>query len=573
MALQDFVSNQQVFMTTYFVAEGLSWMKGEKNSPLREETIPELLLSAAEKWPNREALYFCKSNRRYSYQELSQQVDSIAHGFIKLGLKKGDRVGIWSQNRVEWVFTQFATARLGLIMVNINPSCKINELEYVLRKVDCSALIIADNSRFTDYLEIITTLIPDLLSHSDAQLNIHKFPSLRTVIKMGDEKVGGLINFDELKAQGPEASTNLDHILEDLNRDEPINIQFTSGTTGYAKGATLSHANILNNADNVTRRMNLTEYDKLCIPVPLYHCFGMVMGVLGCISKGASMIFPSESFSPRSSLRAIADEKCTAVYGVPTMFISMLDMPGFVDYNLSSLRTGIMAGATCPIEVMKDVVSKMNLKEITIAYGMTETSPVSFQSEVSDSLEQRVTTVGRVHPHLEVKFVDNEGEVVPVGHVGELWTKGYSVMSGYWNDAEKTSEAIQDGWMRTGDLGSLDEEGYCSIIGRLSDMVVRGGENIYPREIENHLYTHPAIQDVQVFGIPHERMGEELCAWIILRQDQNLSAGNISDYCKGTMANYKIPQHIKFVTELPMSVTGKPQKFKMAQAMSKELEQ
>lgn len=550
---------------------GVSWVRGQKTPTLQEVTIPEKLKDIVSLWGNRQAIYFCKQNIRLTYQQLDEHVDSVARGLAELGLKKGDRVGIWSQNRLEWVLTQFATARLGLIMVNINPACRLNELDYILTKVDCSALVVSDRSQFTDYLDMITTVIPELLEKSSDALALERFPALRFVIRMGEEKTGKMLNFDDLTLTGNRSVVDLDSILESLDRDEPINIQFTSGTTGFPKGAVLTHSNILNNADNVTRRMNFSEEDILCIPVPLYHCFGMVMGVLGCLSKGACMVFPSESFSPRTTLQAIADEKCTALYGVPAMFISMLDVPSFASFNLSSLRTGIMAGSPCPIEVMKRVVDKMHLGEITIAYGMTETSPVSFQSEVSDSLEKRVTTVGRIHPHLEVKFVGEDGEVVAVGEIGEIWTKGYSVMSGYWNDAERTAEAVQDGWMRTGDLGILDEDGYCSIVGRLSDMVLRGGENIYPREVENFLYTHVAIQDVQVFGIPDTRVGEELCAWIITRPEQSMSVDDIRDFCKGTIAAYKIPHHIRFVEELPMSVTGKPQKFRMREAMCKEL--
>ena len=547
---------------------GVSWVKGESSPALRKVTIPEQLKETVVQWGERSALYFCKQDIRLSYRELDVQVDCVARGLAELGLKKGDRVGIWSQNRLEWVLTQFATARLGLIMVNINPACRHKELDYILTKVDCAALIVSDRSQFTDYLGMITTLIPELLGKTTT-IDVERFPSLRFVIRMGEAKTGCLLNFPDLHCTGERSDYDLDGIS--LDKDEPINIQFTSGTTGFPKGASLTHANILNNADNVTRRMNFTEEDRLCIPVPLYHCFGMVMGVLGCLTKGALMVFPSESFSPRSTLQAVMDEKCTALYGVPAMFISMLDMPHFGNYDLSSLRTGIMAGSPCPIEVMKQVVAKMHLGEITIAYGMTETSPVSFQSEVTDSLEKRVTTVGRIHPHLEVKLIGEDGEVVPVGEIGELWTKGYSVMSKYWNDPERTAEAVQDGWMRTGDLGTLDADGYCSIVGRLSDMVLRGGENIYPREVENYLYTHHAIQDVQVFGIPDNRLGEELCAYVIAHPDCQISIDDIRDFCKGAIAAYKIPNHIKFVGEMPMSVTGKPQKFKMRDALCIEL--
>ncbi len=551
--------------------KNISWVKGVLSPPLSTNTIPQELKKAVARYGDRNALYFCKQDIRLSFRELARLVDNLACSFVLLGLQKGDRVGIWSQNRLEWVLTQFATARLGLILVNINPACREKELEYILGKVDCKVIVLSDRSQFTPYLTIMTTMIPELLDPSVAELSVRRFPSLKYVVRMGVGKTGSMLNFDELLKKGADSNIDLDSITDGLVGDDPINIQFTSGTTGYPKGAVLTHSNILNNAANVTGRMNFTEDDRLCIPVPLYHCFGMVMGVLGCLTKGAMMVFPSESFSPRSTLRAIAAEKCTAVYGVPAMFISMLDVASPRHFDLSSLRTGIMAGSPCPVEVMQRVVDEMNLTEITIAYGMTETSPVSFQSEISDSLEKRVSTVGRVHPHLEVKLVGENGEVVPVGEVGELWTKGYSVMSGYWNDPERTREVLQDGWMHTGDLATFDKDGYCTIVGRISDMVLRGGENIYPKEVENYLQHHPAIQDVQIFGIPDARLGEELCAWIIRKAGQQLTGEDVRYFCRDKIAPYKIPQIIRFVENIPMSVTGKPQKFKMREAMCKEL--
>ncbi|WP_041277553.1 AMP-binding protein [Desulfotalea psychrophila] len=548
---------------------GVSLVQGDQSAPLKEKTIAEELLAAVSSWGDREFLYFYKQDIRLTYREFSERVDNLARGLAELGLKKGERVGIWSQNRLEWVLVQFATARLGLVLVNINPACRLRELDHILSQVDCSAIIFSDRSKFTNYFEMVTTLIPQLL---DDSLSPHlNYSSLRFVIRMGNELIGNILSLQKIIADGEESHYPLDDILPLLHRDDPVNIQFTSGTTGQAKGATLSHFNILNNASNVTARMNFGPGDRLCLPVPLYHCFGMVLGVLGCLSKGASIVFPAERFTPKTTLKVIEQEACTALYGVPAMYISMLSVPSFALFNLSSLRTGIMAGAPCPIEVMREVVGRMHLSEITIAYGMTETSPVSFQSEVSDSLKNRVTTVGRVHPHVQVKLVSKEGKTVPVGVTGELWTRGYSVMCGYWADPERTAESIQDGWMRTGDLAVLDEEGYCSIVGRLSDMILRCGENIYPREIENYLYGHPAIQEVQVFGIPDPRLGEELCAWIIVRPEHSLEKSDIRQFCRGKIASYKIPHHISFVDEMPMSVTGKPQKFKMRAQMCAQL--
>lgn len=549
----------------------MSWVTGENTPSLQNYTIPARLRKTIELWGEQEAVFFYKQGIRLTYTELGKRVAELAKGLAELGLTKGDRVGIWSQNRLEWVLTQFATAQLGLILVNINPACRLNELDHILSLVGCRAIILSDRSQFTDYLAMITTLIPELIVQDTAHFSSPKYPELEFVIRTGEEKTGKLLNFENIIERGRASSINLQKIEDGLDKDDPINIQFTSGTTGHPKGATLTHFNILNNAANVTSRMNFTKDDRLCIPVPLYHCFGMVMGVLGCTTKGACMVFPAESFSPRTTLQVIDKERCTAVYGVPAMYISMLDTPHFESYNLQSLRTGIMAGSPCPIEVMKKVVSQMHLSEITIAYGMTETSPVSFQSEVSDSLDKRVSTVGRIHPHLEVKLVNKKRETIEIGEVGELWTRGYSVMSGYWGDEERTQEVIVDGWMRTGDLGVFDEQGYCSIVGRLSDMVLRGGENIYPREIENFLHTHPAIQDIQVFGIPDSRVGEEVCAWIILRGDHSLVEDDVRLFCKGNIAPYKVPQYIRFVTEIPMSVTGKPQKYKMRASMCEEL--
>ncbi len=550
-----------------------SHVRGDQSAPLIHLTIPQVFSATAEKYPNHEAAYFAETGQRLTYRELAEAVDTLAAGLLSLGLQKGDRIGIWSPNRLEWLLTQFATARIGLIMVNINPAYRLSELEYALNKVACRALVTAAQFKSSNYIEMIQSLAPELETCRAGNLESEKFPHLKIVIRMDDAKTSGMFNFDDVLKSGNDAEkSHLDAITETLSADDPINIQFTSGTTGSPKGATLTHANILNNANFVTATLKMTEADRLCIPVPLYHCFGMVMGTLGCITKGAAMVFPGEAFEPTSTLQTVSKEKCTALYGVPTMFVAMLQEPKFSGYDFSSLRTGIMAGAPCPIEVMKRVISEMNMSEVTIAYGMTETSPVSFQSSVTDSLERRVTTVGRIHPHVEVKVVDEEGEVRPIGEQGELWTRGYSVMQGYWGDDERTKEAIVDGgWMRTGDLAVIDAEGYCNIVGRVKDMIIRGGENIYPREVEEFLYRNEKVQEVQVFGIPSERLGEETCAWIVLQPGESSSEDEIKEFCKGQIAHYKIPKFVRFKEELPMTVTGKPQKFIMRNAMIEEL--
>jgi len=551
---------------------GKSHVRGGNQPDLLNKTIFEMFSETAAQYAHQEAVFFAESQDRLSYQELLSQVDQLAAGLMALGLNKGDRIGIWAPNRLEWLLTQFATARLGLVMVNINPAYRLSELEYALNKVECKALITAAQFKTSNYVEMIQSLAPELVGSEPGQLNASKLPHLKSVIQMGTEDVPGMYKFADVMNNGASPDVvALDKITRDLNPDDPINIQFTSGTTGSPKGATLTHHNIINNANFVSAALDLTDKDRLCIPVPLYHCFGMVMGTLGCITKGAAMIFPGEAFDPETTLTTVTTEKCTALYGVPTMFVAMLEFPDFGKMDFSSLRTGIMAGAPCPIEVMKKVVSEMNMSEVTIAYGMTETSPVSFQSAVDDSLDHRVTTVGQIHPHVEVKIVDEEGEVVPVGEQGELWTRGYSVMQGYWNDEEKTRDSIVDGWMRTGDLATLDSDGYCNIVGRVKDMIIRGGENIYPREIEEFLYRHPAVQEVQVFGIPSERLGEEVCTWIVAHPGQEMTEEDIKEFCKGQIAHYKVPKYVRFKDALPMTVTGKPQKFIMRDLMVEEL--
>jgi fatty-acyl-CoA synthase len=544
---------------------------GATDAPLLDDTIPGLLARTAAAQGGREAVVFADRGLRLTWDAFAAAVDRLATGLLGLGIGKGDRVGIWAPNRPEWLLTQFATARIGAIMVNVNPAYRLGELEYALTKVECMALILADRFKSSDYLGMIERLAPELATAEPGRLRAERLPALRAVIRMGAERSPGMLSFDELAATSPEPG-KLARATAALAQADPINIQFTSGTTGLPKGATLTHRNIVNNAHFVTAAMHLTADDRLCIPVPLYHCFGMVMGTLGCVTKGAAMVFPGEGFDPAVTLAAVAAERCTALYGVPTMFAAMLDAPGFDGFDLASLRTGIMAGAPCPIEIMKKVIARMHMSEVTIAYGMTETSPVSFQSATDDPLEKRVTTVGRVHPHVEVKLVDTGCATVPVGTTGELCTRGYSVMRGYWEDPGKTAEAVDsEGWMHTGDLAVLDADGYCNIVGRVKDMLIRGGENVYPREIEEHLFRHPAVAMVQVFGVPDPKFGEEVCAWIVLQPGTTATEDDIRAFCREQLSHYKVPRYIRFKDELPMTVTGKAQKFLMRAAMMEEL--
>ncbi|SPB14197.1 AMP-binding protein [Caballeronia novacaledonica] len=553
--------------------DGISHVRGATDIPLSDATVSRFLLETASRSPDRPAVVFREQNIRWTWRQFAHEVDVLASGLLALGIEAGDRVGIWSPNRVEWLLTQFATARMGAVLVNINPAYRLAELEYALNKVGCKAIIAAEHFKTSKYLEMLQTLAPELADAAPNALDAAKLPELRTVIRMGEGKTPGMLNFDDVMRQGRDQldAAPLDALEAKLDPDDAINIQFTSGTTGNPKGATLTHRNVVNNARYIAMAMRLTEQDSLCIPVPLYHCFGMVLAVLACVSTGCAMVFPGEAFDPAATLAAVHEEKCTALHGVPTMFIAELDHPDFAKYDLSRLRTGIMAGSPCPIETMKRVVSKMHLSEITIAYGMTETSPVSFQSSTTDPLDKRTTTVGQIQPHLEVKIVDPLGNIVPVGETGELCTRGYSVMKGYWGDEAKTREAIVDGWMHTGDLATIDEAGYCNIVGRLKDMLIRGGENIYPREIEEFLFRHPKIQSVQVFGVPDQKYGEEVCAWIVVRPGEQASEEEIRDFCQGQIAHYKIPRYIRFVDELPMTVTGKAQKFVMRARMIDEL--
>ncbi|HTW19282.1 MAG TPA: AMP-binding protein [Mycobacteriales bacterium] len=521
-----------------------SYAAGPSDRPLIGETIGDNLARTAARFPDAEALVDCASGLRMTYRELDAAVDALAAGLLDLGLAKGDRLGMWAPNRSEWVLTQYATARVGVILVNINPAYRTHELGYALNQSGCRGLVCAKEFKGSDYLAMVEEVRAEL-------------PALETVISL-----------DSPDWEGLAAGTGIDAVRArsaELSPDDPINIQYTSGTTGFPKGATLSHHNIVNNGFFIGEGCRYTESDRVCIPVPFYHCFGMVLGNLAVTTHGACIVIPAPGFDPVLTLRAVQDERCTSLYGVPTMFIAELALGDFATYDLTSLRTGIMAGSPCPVEVMKRVVNEMHMDEVTICYGMTETSPVSTQTRADDDLERRVSTVGRVHPFVEVKVINPEtGLTVDRGEPGELCTRGYSVMLGYWADPERTAEVIDAArWMHTGDLATMDDEGYLNIVGRIKDMVIRGGENVYPREVEEFLYTHPAIADVQVVGVPDERYGEELCAWIVVREGSSLTDADVREFCKGRLAHFKIPRYVMVVSEFPMTVTGKVQKYKM----------
>ena len=553
--------------------ERTSYLHGASATPLLGLTVGQLFDDCVGKHGDRDALVVVDQRIRWSWKTLSEQVDRCAAGLLALGLAAGDRVGILAPNIAEWVVTQFATAKAGLILVNINPAYRAAELEFALAQVGASALITVGGYKTSDYLAILRDIVPELESAAPGNLASGKAPDLRWVVVIDGDAPTGAISWDELMARGTDLA-RVANVSRDLQFDDPINIQFTSGTTGRPKAATLTHHNIVNNAYFTGRQMRLGPEDRMCIPVPMYHCFGMVLGTLCCVAHGATMVFPSAGFDAGAVLSAVAAERCTVLHGVPTMFIGALGVDGFKDYDLSSLRTGIMAGAPCPVELMKRVMGEMNMGEITIAYGMTETGPVSTQTSVDDPIGRRVETVGRVLPHTEIKIVDESGRIVPRGTPGELLTRGYCVMPKYWNDPERTASAIDEArWIASGDLAAVDDEGYFQIVGRIKDMLIRGGENIFPREIEDFLYTHPKIDQVEVIGVPDEKFGEEVCAWIRLHPGETATAEEVREFCKGQIAHFKIPRYVRFVEEFPMTITGKVQKFVMREIMAKELEE
>ncbi|GAB2887233.1 AMP-binding protein [Nocardioides pacificus] len=532
-----------------------SYALGETSPPLLEETIGDSFARTVASHGEREALVEMVTGRRWTWTELDRDVDALARGLMAAGIEAGDRVGIWAPNCAEWTIVQVATAKIGAILVNINPAYRSHELAYALRQSGLRLLLSASSFKTSDYAAMVAQVREDC-------------PDLERVVLVDTD------DWAELVAQGADlpAGAVADRMAT-LSPGDAINIQYTSGTTGNPKGATLSHRNILNNGFFTTELIGFTAEDRLCIPVPFYHCFGMVMANLGCITHGATMVIPGPGFDPEATLRTVAAERCTAVYGVPTMFIAMQSHPSFAEHDLSTLRTGVMAGSICPVEVMRRCIEEMNMAEVAIAYGMTETSPVSCQTRADDDLDRRTTTIGRVHPHVEVKIVDpTTGDTLPRGATGELCTRGYSVMLGYWNDPDRTAEAIDaDGWMHTGDLAVMREDGYCNIVGRIKDMVIRGGENIYPREIEEFFYAHPDIEDVQVVGVPDQRYGEELCAWVRLRAGASLDAEQVRDFARDRLAHYKIPRYVLFVEEFPMTVTGKIRKVAMREESTRTL--
>ena len=538
-----------------------SYVHGGGHTPLKGTTVDRVLDRAAEKWPDKEALVVVDQGVRLTYRQLRDKARRLAAGLLSLGLEPGDRIGMLATNRAEWLITQFGTAYGGFILVNINPAYRAPELEYALHKVSCRGLITEAQFKSSDYIAMVQELRPRL-------------PELSVVVRLGDEITDGTVNFDAVVGRADKQSlARVDAITASLDFDDPINIQFTSGTTGAPKAATLTHHNIVNNASMSASILRFTEQDKLCIPVPMYHCFGMVLGTLLCSTSGATMVFPSAGFEAKAVLAAIESEGCTALHGVPTMFFAMLDDPEFGRYEVSTLRTGIMAGAPCPVALMKEVMNDLHMPEITIGYGMTETGPLATQTLPDDPIELRVGTVGKALPNTEIKIVDEDGHIVSRGEPGELYTRGYCVMRGYWGDPENTAESIDTGgWMHTGDVATMDDDGYVRIVGRSKDMLIRGGENIFPREIEEFLYHHPKIDQVEVIGVPDEKFGEEIAACILLAEGETATADEIRDFCRGKLAHFKIPRYVKFVDEFPMTVTGKVQKFILREQFARELE-
>jgi fatty-acyl-CoA synthase len=550
-----------------------SYVHGASTQSLLPLTVAGLLEKTAGLHGDADALIVPHQGIRWTYRKLQNEVERYAAGFAALDLKPGERIGIWAPNCWEWVVTQFASARAGLILVNINPAYRLGELTYALETTGCAALIATRQFKTSNYLDMLRELIPELADAKPGQLVSARFPDLRLMLLLGDEEETGFTRFETIPdIAGKTHLEQIETLQDRLQFDDPINIQFTSGTTGTPKASTLTHHNIVNNAYFVGLQMKLSEADRMCIPVPMYHCFGMVLGTLCCVAFGSAMVFSSTGFDAAEVLRTVDAECCTVLHGVPTMFIAELEVPEFKQRKLTSLRTGIMAGAPCPVELMRRVMDELHLTEITIAYGMTETGPVSFQTSVDDPVQRRVSTVGRVLPHIEIKIVDKEGLVVPRGEAGELLTRGYCVMPCYWNDPERTAKAIDEAhWIASGDVATIDGEGYCEIVGRIKDMLIRGGENIFPREIEEYLYQHPDIEQVEVIGVPDEKFGEQVCAWVKLRVGSCTTAEDIRDFCKGKIAHFKVPQYVKFVEEFPMTVTGKVQKYIMREKMVDEL--
>jgi fatty-acyl-CoA synthase len=551
----------------------LSYVAGATDDPLKFMTIPQLLDRACAGHGGRTAAIFAANGISLSWYDLRERSNDVAAGLLALGVGRGDRVGIWAPNRAEWLYVQFGTARIGAILVNINPAYRTSELEYAINKVGCKALIMARRHRSSDYIDILRTVAPEI-DGDRTSLQAVKLPQLKHVVVLDEgPHPRAAHSFSKLTSlAGPGHRGRLETLAAALDPDDAINIQFTSGTTGSPKGATLSHFNIVNNARYAAKSMVLSADDRLCVPVPLYNCFGMVLGVLCATAVGAGMVFPGESFDAEATLTAVERYKCTALHGVPTMFVAELEHANFANYDTSSLRTGIMAGAPCSIDIMRAVIHRMHMREVTIGYGMTETSPLSFQSRTDDPVERRVATVGRVHPHVEVKIVDANGKVARIGAVGELCTRGYGVMRAYWDDAERSEEAIDpSGWMRSGDLAAIDEQGYCTIVGRLKDMLIRGGENIYPREIEDCLLRHPKVEAAQVFGVPDHRLGEDVCAFIVLKPGHSATAEEIQLFCRGQISHHKVPRYVRFVAEFPMTATGRPQKFAIREHIIAEI--